>query len=299
MGRVNNILITGATGYLGSSLLEAFVNNGYNIVVLKRKNSNVIRIERFLHKIKAYDTENLAYKSVFEDNHIDCVFHTAASYGRKGESLSSIYDANVFFPLQLLENCINYKVKYFFNANTTLPPDLNNYSLSKRQFSDILKLNRNEIKIVDIELQYFYGPNDDASKFITSVISKINQKDKSIDFSAGTQIRDFIYIKDVLSAYFILVDQIKDIPDYVRVPLGSGNGISLKSLVEKIKAIIGDNETVLNFGALPLRPGEIMNSVADIDFLTKLGWKPNYSLDQGLTETIDIEKSLQYDHNKQ
>jgi nucleoside-diphosphate-sugar epimerase len=245
-----------------------------------------------------FDIENIDYKSVFEGNDISCVIHTATSYGRKGETLSSIYDANLFFPVKLLENCIKYGVKYFFNASTALPADLNVYALSKKQFSDVLKLNHGLFKVIDLELQYFYGPGDDTSKFVSFVISKILNGDESIDLSPGTQIRDFIYIEDVISAYLTLINKINDLPNYIRVPLGSGEGFSLRSLTQQIRELIGDNDTALNFDAMPLRAGEIMYSVADISLLHSLGWRPQYNLKEGLIETINREKSLHYDYNK-
>jgi len=299
MVSINNILVTGATGYLGSNLVEALINEGYNVSILKRKSSDVKRIKHLMNAINVYDVEDIDYKIVFEDNSIDCVIHTAASYGRKGEALSSIYESNLLFPVKVLENCINYGVKYFFNANTALPADLNVYALSKKQFSDVLELNRSLLKIVDLELQYFYGPGDDTSKFVTFIISKILNGDESIDLSPGTQIRDFIYIKDVMSAYLLLLSRIEDLPDYIQVSLGSGTGVSLKNLTQEIKTLIGYNDTVLNFNALPLRVGEIMNSIADTNFLNSLGWEPEYNLKDGLIETINREKSSHYDYNKQ
>ncbi|MCO5948255.1 NAD-dependent epimerase/dehydratase family protein [Mucilaginibacter flavidus] len=298
MGAITNILITGGTGYLGSNLVETFLKKGFKVTVLKRETSNVKRLNHLINRIKLYDIETFDHKHFFETENIDCIVHTAASYGRKGESLSSIYNANLFFSIKLLEWSVEYNVKYFFYANTALPQNLNSYSLSKKQFSEILKLERGSVKVVDIELQYFYGPGDDVSKLVTFVISKIRNGDKSINFSEGIQVRDFVYIADVMSAYLVLFDNAENLPGYSNVQLGSGSGIELRYLIQKIKEAIGNNDLLLNFGALPTRPNEIMYAVANIDFLTKLGWNPKYSIDQGLIETINKEKQSLYDYYK-
>lgn len=286
MGTVKNILLTGATGYLGSHLATHFVESGYNLVVLKRKNSSLLKISHLLDKINTYNVEDLDFDTLFQKENIDAIAHTAASYGKKNESLVDIYNSNLFFPLQLFEYALKYNVKYFFNANTTLPPDLNVYALSKKQFSDILKINANQIKVIDVLLQYFYGPADESSKFVTFIISKLKTNADFIDLSPAIQIRDFIYIDDVVSAYSILLKHCHSFENYISVSLGSGRGITLKSLIEKIKANFGNSKTILNFGALPLREGEVMYSIADTEFLNKLGWQPQFSIDEGIKRTI-------------
>jgi nucleoside-diphosphate-sugar epimerase len=289
MGAIKNILVTGATGYLGSHLVKCFVDNGYNVIILKRITSSVLKILPLLDKVQIVNVENIDYDDLFRERRIDAIVHTATSYGRKGENFIEIFNTNLIFPLQLLEYALKYQIEYFFNTNTSLPANLNLYSLSKKQFSDILKLKSNSIKVIDIELEYFYGPGDDISKFTTFIISKLKMEAPLINLSPGTQIRDFIYIDDVTSAYLLLMENAYKFPNFKSVPLGTGQGITLRNLTETIKSYFKGSKTQLNFGALPLREGEIMNSVANISFLSELGWKPNFDLNKGLEQTINIK----------
>lgn len=296
MGNIETILLTGATGYLGSNLAEAFIKQGYKVIILKRQSSEVKRIEHLMASIKSYNLDGISLETVFEDNKIDYIVHTAASYGRKGESLSNIYNSNFFFPVLLLENAIKYGVENFINTDTALPATLNTYAFSKKQFADLLQLNKASVNTLNIELEYFYGPGDDISKFVTFIIKKMLDSSPSIELSEGTQLRDFIYIKDVVKAYTVLLKACRHLTGFNTVSLGSGKVLPLRTIIEKIKQLTNNTSISLNFGSIPMREGEVILSQADTTFLQNLGWKPDYGLEEGLIETITKEK-LAYDNH--
>src|SRR5207344_1577562 len=103
---------------------------------------------------------------------LDAVVHTATSYGRKGEKAVAVLEANTAFPLRLMESGISFGVKTFFNTDTSLNKYMNFYALSKKQFADWGRLlaGQKKIRFINIELEHFYGPGDDDSKFTASVI---------------------------------------------------------------------------------------------------------------------------------
>ncbi|MEG2898665.1 MAG: NAD(P)-dependent oxidoreductase, partial [Eubacterium sp.] len=101
------ILLTGATGFLGSHLLKKFVSEKYNVVILKRSTSNVYRIENELKEVKSYDVDRVELSQVFEENEkFDAIVHTATCYGRQHESILQMEKTNLIFPLKLLENAV-------------------------------------------------------------------------------------------------------------------------------------------------------------------------------------------------
>ena len=76
------ILLTGATGFLGSHLLKALVNKGYEVIALKRSTSDTWRLKGFESSFKSYDIDLVPLQKVFEDQYIDTIIHTACLYGR-------------------------------------------------------------------------------------------------------------------------------------------------------------------------------------------------------------------------
>lgn len=113
-----------------------------------------------------------------------------------------------------------------------------------------------------------------------------------IDLTLGEQKRDFIYIDDVVEAFMTLVNFSFDVPNNLyRYEIGTGKNIEIREFVQTVKTMTGNKVTRLNFGMLPYRENEIMESHVDISMLSRLGWQPQISLVEGLKYTIDQERS--------
>ena len=89
---------------------------------------------------------------------------------------------------------VHFKVKYFLNTDTFLDRRINFYSLSKKQFLEWLKLYSKDLVCANLVLEHFYGPEDDASKFVSFVIQSLLKNVSSLDFTPGDQKRDFIFM---------------------------------------------------------------------------------------------------------
>jgi CDP-paratose synthetase len=284
------ILMTGATGFLGSHLAKALLAQGYDVVALKRKTSALYRIESILSKITFYDVEELDFDSLFlKENKIDAVIHTATIYGRDGESSSEIFATNTIFPLSLLDAAIRADVKLFINTDTVLDKYLNVYALSKNQFMQWGRYfsQKNKIHFVNLRLEHFYGQGDDDSKFTSYVINNCILNTSSLKLTLGEQRRDFIYIDDAVAAYLVVLKSVNLLDErFVECDVGSGTTVSIREFVELVHRMTG-SKTSLEFGAIPYREGEEMNSHADTHVLKSLGWYCKYSLEQGLKLIIE------------
>ena len=282
------ILLTGATGFLGSHLLKAFVNKGYKVVVLKRSTSNMWRLKGFENTFKSYDIDQVPLQKAFEEQYIDTIIHTACVYGRKGESIQQILETNLMFGIELLNTGT------FFNTGTLLYKYLNYYALSKKQFEEWLQLASDKIQVVNLKLEHMFGEQDGNDKFTSWILNELQQEKPSIPLTAGTQKRDFIYIDDVVSAYLTCLEQAPQLKSFNDIEVGTGVLTPVKTFVILVKEVLEKLkgkplQTQLNFGALPYREGEIMEPQVDNSRLCSLGWQPKRSLEENIERFVKHE----------
>lgn len=273
---MKNILITGATGYLGSNLLK-YLQDRYNFIAVVRRSSNVSKIHNLCKLIYVDELEGC-----FSESGIDIVLHLATNYCRDGAVNTLVMD-NVVFPLGIAQMVKRYNVKQFVNIDTCLPT-ISEYSLSKKQFRDWLKFL--EIPTKNLILQYFYGPNNTNGGFIPMLIELL-ALNQNVDLSIGIQKRDFIYIEDLISAIDLCLSL--DLSSkFMDIEIGSGTSISIKDISLLAKQISGSSST-LNFGVIPRKPLDKDEYVANIKFLQGFGWNPKFDIKTGLTKIIRNE----------
>lgn len=284
------ILVTGATGFLGSHLLHKLVEEKYNVIILKRSFSNTWRIKDVLHQVKSYDIDKIDIERIFNENEIAGIIHLATDYGRKSNNdVITMTKANIELPTELFALGTKYGSNFFVNTHTSADNKYNLYSATKSAFIEIAKffIANYHVKFINMRLEYMYGESDDDTKFIPFVIESI-LKGKEIGATKGKQKRDFIYVRDVVDAYLKVLDNLKDFnDDFMEFEIGTGKSVSLMYFVSKIEEVSG-KEANINWGAIPYRKNEIFDSKASIEKAKKyLGWFPKYDIRSGLKKTID------------
>lgn len=287
------ILITGATGFLGSHLTKAMVSEGYEVIILKRSFSDTWRIREILPLLTVYEVDKSPLEKPFRDlETINAVIHTAASYGKKGETYSELVETNLMFPLNLLEIAASFKTSVFINTDTGLENKfINGYTMTKKHFSEWGKKFAllEGIKFVNIKLEHVYGPLDDELKFPAYIIQNCLQNVPELKLTLGEQKRDFIYIDDVIQAYLlILKNTLKSSQYFKEYELGSGMPTTIRSFIELVHHLT-KSETILRFGALPYKDNEVMELRGDISELKKIGWSNKVELAEGIKKIIKEE----------
>lgn len=283
------ILLTGASGFLGYHFAKRLLAQGAKVVGIKRKNTSLWRYSDIKSdNIEFYDIENL--QKAFSDNAPECVIHTACSYGRNGESLVELMSANVMFGLEVFEMALSHKIQTFFNTDTLLGENINNYALSKKQFSDWLKRNSSSMQIFNMKIEHMYGLKDDNKKFISWFINElINNVDK-IDLTSCEQKRDFVFVDDVVNAYLAVFENKEKFGKFAEFDVGTGEQIVLKEFLLEIYNQCKEKfnfDTFLNFGAKEMRIGEAMEVVENVEPLKSLGWEPVNNYKNNISVMID------------
>lgn len=290
------ILLTGATGFLGSHICERLINEGNSVVILKRKSSNTWRIKHLLNQLTVYDQDKINLTTIFRECDIGAIIHTSTSYGKNGEKTHEIFQSNVIFPLLLLDTSVDFSLDMFINTDTVLSKYTNFYSMSKAHYSDILKIYAKNIRIFNLKLENVYGEKDGLDKLISNVIVSFLRKQDSILLTEGTQDRDFIYIDDVVAAYIKILKKGMRIGEgYTEYSIGSGISVSIREIVELIRKLTFNTVTKTDFGAVMYRENELMHSVADLTKIRdEMNWTPQFDLVTGLKRTIKWYRERYY-----
>ena len=101
---MQKVLVTGATGFLGSRIVKFLLEQDVEVVVLVRKKSNLRRLENVLSnpKLFQFNLDEISVEKYFEGNKVQAIIHTATCYGRENESWAEIVQANLILPLRLI-----------------------------------------------------------------------------------------------------------------------------------------------------------------------------------------------------
>lgn len=287
------ILLTGATGFLGSYLLESFISLSFNVIILKRSTSSTIRINHLFNNVIYYNVDLLSsLDDVFVQNKIDIIVHTACSYGRSNESLKEIINTNLIFGINLMELGIKFKVQTFINTGSLLPRNINSYSLSKAQLTDWLKINSSKMQVINLKIEHMYGPKDDNKKFLPWLINEMQSGTENINLTSGIQKRDFIYVDDVVAAYNLIINNCEKLGNWNEFDIGTNSFVNVKDFVIQIAKELENSHNIkiiqrLKFGVINYREGDIMIPQLNNSKLLNLGWVPKTSLKEGIKKVLN------------
>lgn len=285
------IAILGSTGYLGTRIASRFAANPENeIVCVHRANSNLNELNRIKGNLSYCLSDYISLKACLSESVPPCdvIINASCSYMR-GASEEQIMESNMIFPLRALNLALNNpqsqgKLQYI-SIGTGLPDDFNIYTFSKSQLNEIGRFfaDRKKLRYTNLVLQNYYGPYEQQDRFLADCIAKL-ERNEPIRLTHGEQKRDFIYVDDVVDAIELIANH-KELPNYLDVPLGSGEAPSIKELISYLKRITGSSSELL-WGAIPLRPNE-PSICADLSIYHLLGGKITYDWKSGMRHMLE------------
>ena len=265
-----NILVLGGNGYLGSKVVKSLLREGHNITCTKREASNISRLRG--NKVNWIPASVEAVEVAAGYGQFDWVINMVCNYGRSTVLYDNVLEANIEFPLRVLNKAAEYKVKNFLTIGTGLPDRFNMYSFSKSMFGSFgaFYVEKQGINFYDLKLEMFYGADEPSDRFISSVVHNMLMG-REVNMTLGTQRRDIIWVEDIVNAVVMIIHA--NIPGYHEIPVGTGAAPSVSEIVEYIWEETGFRSK-LNKGAVPMREHE-PDCVADTSFLSGIGkWDP-------------------------
>ncbi len=243
------ILITGATGFIGTYLIKHLDEEEYKITGLSRNTNN--------KTIKKIDLNNkLLLNDFFKKNKFDIVIHLGFTIN--DISPSRTFNENCLSTVNLLECCINNKIKKIIFASshmvygktTYLPIDEShpknpedNYSISKLILENFCKMYSisHEIDVIILRISSVYGLDQLDGLVITNLMkSCLNNKQMTvIKYKNGFQTMDLIHVKDVCQAIECAINSnVK----YGIFNIASGKQITAYDIAKEISMISGVSE---------------------------------------------------------
>ena len=175
-------------------------------------------------------------------------------------------------------------------SEDTIELPISSYGLSKLSTTKLaLLFNRNfHLPVIVFRASIAYGPEQGEEMFIPAMIKSLLRREDFM-MTQGSQLRDFLYISDLIDALLEGI-QCKKIEGQV-LNIASGNSTKLRNVAIQGAQIL-DAQKYLQIGSLPLRNFEIMNYSVNISKVTnQLEWRPSISLEKGLTKTIKYYQS--------
>ena len=291
------ILLTGATGFLGSHLLFALLQEGYRVVVLKRSTSTTFRIDSVIDKVVVYDIDKSELDDIFAHECFNVIIHTATCYGREQRAESDIIDTNIVLGVKLLHYAVKHNVKIFINTDTFFNGDRSisshmlTYTLSKKQFVEWLGyFSEAGVSVINMKLHHIYGPGDSSNKFVPWLQTELVNNSQNIKLTSGAQLRDFIYIDDVVNAFILALNAVNVDEKFSEYVVCTGVKTSVRDFSEELQRQMIDkygSSTQILFGALPTSVDEIMDVDNDCSRLVSIGWRPRFSVEEGIKCMLD------------
>ena len=309
------ILVTGGAGFIGSHVVDLFIENGHQVVVVDDLSTG--RMSNINPRASFYkmDIRSPEMRGIIETERPEIIDHHAAQMDVRRSMTDPIFDAevNIQGSIKLAQLAMEYGVRKFIHISSGgavygepvyLPCDeehpirpLCPYGVSKFVFEMYLFLFKENYGLDYSVIRYpnVYGPRQDPNgeAGVVAIFTGRMLKDQPVTiFGNGEQVRDFTYVGDCAKANLMVLNQGSG-----RVyNLGNGVGTSINQIFDQLKITTG-YEQPAQYG--PAKVGETFQIyLSALRAKKELGWEPSVGLEHGLENTVDYFRQIELTSNQ-
>lgn len=296
------VLITGATGFVGKTLVPYLLSRGYDDLILLVRNqdkANRLFPQVGLHVISTQSSDWMDQVSRFNP---DVVLHLAAYFtGRHDkENACKLIEANISFTTFLLEALVKTSCHHFINIGTfsefrygdgEYHPN-NLYSATKTAERPIIQYYQtiSSWKWINVVVYSPYGRHNDYKKVIDYMLEAFDAE-LPVAFTRGEQVLDFVHVDDMADFFYCLLQKLPALQNpYYQFHLGTGMGHSIREIGEVMEKTLGKKMNA-NWGGRAYSEQDIMHAIAPIEQNMKLlNWKSKVTLEEGIDILLEDDK---------
>ena len=296
-------LVTGGAGFIGSHLVDALISRSWKVLVLDDLSAGKREYVNAAARLDVLDILDERVDALFAKAKPEVVFHLSAQKSVTVSVREPLKDArsNILGSLNLLQASVKNGAKKFifsstggaiYDEHSALPATEENrelplspYGIGKLSIDHYLRFYKACYSLSCVSLRYanVYGPRQDPhgeAGVVAIFCSKLLRGETPTINGTGEQTRDFVYIDDVVKANLLAAEHDQE----GIFNIGTTKEISVNDLYRSIVRIGG-------FAAQeqhgPAKDGEMLRSSLNADKAERiLGWKPKYTLADGLAETL-------------
>lgn len=290
------ILVTGASGFVGRHVLTPLLARGYDVHVTTRDAAAIFPAGVVRHVTDLLDCSQ--HQALIDRVRPDCLLHMAwyAEHGKFWHSVENAHWLQATLSLASrfcrsggkrfvgVGTCAEYDWRHGVCIEGTTPelPD-SLYGRAKLAAGQCVAALAADAGVGHAwgRLFYPYGPGESPQRFIPHVITRL-LNDEAALCTHGRQFRDYLHVDDAAEAIACLLDT----PINGAVNLGSGIPVTVGEVALRIGRMLA-REPLVKLGALPDASNASPMLVADTARLRETGWLPRWTLEDGLSDTID------------